>query len=194
MTTSGTSPNSARTHEVVIPESLRELTDYLDGLTARAELAELSRLLSGLRTTRADVEPWCQFGTRGYRRNTIRRSRWFELLALCWRSGDCTPIHDHAGCSCAFKLIHGVGTEIRYRVTESGLVCPTNVVEMPTAYVCAAEDDDVHQVANTQSPGRELITLHIYTPPIEVMTTYTPMGVRNRVAWDDDPRGQDPII
>lgn len=177
-----------------IPESLADLVEYLDGLTSRADLSELARLLKSSRATRADLTPWCQFGTRGYRRNTIRRSRWYELLALCWRSGDCTPIHDHAGCSCAFKLMSGVGTEIRYRVTDSGLVCPMAVVEMSPGYICAAEDADIHQVANTQPAGRELVTMHIYSPPIAEMTTYSPMGVRSRVAWDDDPRGHEPMI
>lgn len=177
-----------------IPDSLRELVRYLDGLSGRADLRVLAKMLGGMKTTRADLDAWCQFGTRGYRRNTIKRTRWYELLALCWRSGDCTPIHDHAGCSCAFKLMQGVGTEIRYRVTDSGLVCPTAVVEMSPNYICAAEDADIHQVANTQPPGKELVTMHIYSPPIELMTTYTPMGVRNRVAWDDDPRGHEPMI
>lgn len=190
----GSPSASPNTVVAPIPESLRELVGYLDSLTARADLRILAGMLKNLRTTRSDLDPWCQFGTRGYRRNTIKRSRWYELLALCWRSGDCTPIHDHAGCSCAFRVMNGLGTEIRYRVTDSGLVCPVGVVEMSPGYICAAEDADIHQVANTQPPGKELVTMHIYSPPIELMTTYTPMGVRNRVAWDDDPRGHEPMI
>lgn len=151
---------------------LAELIAYLETLTGRADLAVLSRLLDGIAVTRADIDAACVFGARGYRRNTISQSPHYELLALCWRSGHCTPIHDHRGVSCAFRVVEGTGTEIRFRVTESGLVCPTTVNAMPPGYICAADDADIHQVANMQAPGRDLVTLHVYSPPISRMHTY----------------------
>ena|ERR1044071_9001723 len=146
---------------------------YLDSLTARADLAVLSRLLADLKLTRADLAPACTFGVKGYRRNTISESPWYELLALCWRSGHCTPIHDHKGVSCAFKVIEGTGTEIRFEPTPSGLVCPVATTAMLPGSICAAQDEAIHQVANMQAPGFDLITLHIYSPPIRKMNTYT---------------------
>jgi cysteine dioxygenase len=151
---------------------LAALIGYLDRLDHRADLDELTRLLSELRVTRADIAPCCSFGQRGYRRNTICESPWYELLALCWRSGDRTPIHDHAGVSCAFKVIEGTGTEIRFSPTPSGLICPVATIEMAPGYVCAAADADIHEVANMQAPGTDLITLHMYSPPIRSMNTY----------------------
>lgn len=155
-----------------VPPKLTELVGYLSSLRGRADLAELERRLLALEISRADIAPACVFGVRGYRRNTIARGTWFELLALCWRSGDCTPIHDHEGSSCAFKVIEGRGTEIRYEPTACGKVCPTGRRMLEPGFVCAAEDDDIHQVANMQAPGDDLITLHIYSPPIRQMGTY----------------------
>lgn len=151
---------------------LAELIRYLDTITGRVDLAVLSRLLGRLSVTRADLEPACVFGARGYKRNTISESAHYELLAVCWRSGHCTPIHDHRGVSCAFRVVEGNGTEIRFKVTDSGLVCPTVVNGMPPGYVCAADDADIHQVVNMQAPGKDLVTLHIYSPPIRKMRTY----------------------
>jgi len=151
---------------------LAELISYLDSLGTRANLGVLDRLLSGLQVSRKDIEPACVFGQRAYRRNTIARGDHYELLALCWRSGHCTPIHDHQGSSCAFRVVEGRGTEIRYRMSPAGIVCPVTAVEMPPGYVCAAHDDDIHQVANFQPAGSDLITLHIYSPPIKSMHTY----------------------
>lgn len=151
---------------------LAAVINYLDSLTDRADLTILGRLLNEANVTRADIAPACVFGTKGYRRNTISRTDWYELLALCWRSGDCTPIHDHAGCSCAFRVVEGHGTEIRYRTTDSGLMCPVNTTVMAPGYVCSAEDADIHQVANMQAAGTDLVTLHIYSPPIKNMHTY----------------------
>jgi cysteine dioxygenase len=145
---------------------------YLESLNTRADLGALSDLLSKLQIARQDILPVCQFGVGGYKRNTIAESAWFELLALCWRSGHCTPIHDHSGVSCAFKVIEGTGTEIRFMPTPSGLICPTATTLMAPGYICAAEDADIHQVANMQPPGADLITLHCYSPPIAKMHTY----------------------
>lgn len=151
---------------------LAELIRYLDSLSGRADLSVLEGLLAKAEIGRCDIESACIFGRRAYRRNTISRSPHYELLALCWRSGDCTPIHDHKGSSCAFRVIAGIGTEIRFRTTPSGLVCPVETREMQPGYICAAADEDIHQVANMQAPGLDLVTLHIYTPPIRTMHTY----------------------
>jgi len=178
---------------------LAALIGYLDTLNRRADLARLSELLANLDVKRSDIAPACIFGTRGYKRNTISSSPWYELLALCWHSGDCTPIHDHMGVSCAFKVVEGEGTEIRFKPTPSGLICPTGTVAMHPGYICAADDPDIHQVANMQAQGNDLITLHIYSPPIKKMNTYefatpissetadqyrTPMKVQGSVAED----------
>jgi cysteine dioxygenase len=152
--------------------ALHDLIAYLEGLRDRADLSVLSRLLSQLRVSRADVAPACHFGAKGYKRNTVSRSEWYELLVCCWHSGDRTPIHDHRGVSCAFRVVEGQGTEIRFRMTPSGLICPTEAVPMNPGYVCAAHDDDIHQVANMQARERDLVTLHIYSPPISKMHTY----------------------
>jgi cysteine dioxygenase len=153
-------------------EKLGPLLDYLEGLGGRADLATLERLLGSLAVSRCDIEPACQFGQRGYRRNTIGKSAWYELVALCWRSGDCTPIHDHRGVSCAFRVVQGTGTEVRFTPTPAGLICPVSTHTMPPGYICAAADEDIHQVCNMQPPGEDLITLHIYSPPISKMGTY----------------------
>jgi cysteine dioxygenase len=151
---------------------LAPLISYLDSLKGRADLKTLTDLLTRANITRQDILPACQFGVGGYKRNTIAESSWYELLALCWRSGHCTPIHDHSGVSCAFKVVEGTGTEIRFMPTPSGLICPTATTLMAPGYICAAADADIHQVANMQPPGVDLITLHMYSPPIAKMRTY----------------------
>lgn len=167
-----TTPPTTPAITCAVPPKLADLVGYLSALEDRADLAEVERRLLALDITRHDISPACVFGTRGYRRNTIARGRWFELLALCWRSGDCTPIHDHEGSSCAFKVIEGRGTEIRYEQTASGLVCPVGRQMLDAGTVCAREDEDIHQVANMQARDIDLITLHIYSPPIKQMDTY----------------------
>ncbi len=158
----------------VLPSCIAPIAEYLLSLSGRASLSTLDAHLRSAHVCRADLEPFLRFGVRGYVRNTIVASEHFELLALCWRSGHATPIHDHHGSSCAFKVVHGTGTEIRFSRSPSGLVIPEQSTTMPVGYVCAAEDNDIHQVANTQAAEHDLITLHIYSPPIRRMKTYDP--------------------
>ena len=70
------------------------------------------------------------------------------------------------------KLKTKSGAKKRFRLTASGLICPAGTMEMPPGYICAAQDSDIHQVANMQAGGLDLVTLHIYSPPIHHMHTY----------------------
>ena len=171
-------------------EKLRPILAYLNGLTGRADLKVLEKLLGELSISLEDIRSNCVFGERGYKRNTIARSEWFELLALCWHSGDRTPIHDHQGVSCAFKVVHGTGTEVRFRPTPSGLICPAATIEMRPGYICSADDADIHEVANFQAPGQDLVTLHIYSPPIRKMNVYefaSPVPVECAESYKNTP-------
>lgn len=151
---------------------LASLIDYLESLSGRADLSVLQELLSQAEVTREDLAAACNFGTKAYKRNTISKGNWHELLAVCWRSGHCTPIHNHASSSCAFRVIEGIGTEIRFEQTPSGLVCPIKTTQMAQGYICAADDDDIHQVANMQASGTDLVTLHIYSPALTSIKTW----------------------
>src|SRR3954470_24287367 len=101
-----TAPDAACTKPTVC-ERLRPIIAYLDSLQGRADLPILSGMLQTLDLSLEDIRTNCIFGERGYKRNTISKGEWYELLALCWHSGDRTPIHDHQGVSCAFKVVHG---------------------------------------------------------------------------------------
>ena len=158
--------------QTVFPK-LRPLLGYLDGLGGRADLTTLRRLLEELQVTRADLEPACSFNRERYRRNLIRETPWYELVCLCWSSGQRTPIHDHEGSSCAFLVVEGVATETRFERTPSRLVIPTLTQQRRPGFICASTEADIHQVANTQPEGSDLITLHIYSPQLRHFNVYS---------------------
>jgi cysteine dioxygenase len=154
---------------------LTALIEYLDSLEGRADLVILERLLGELAPTieRSDIEAACVFSQQAYRRNRIAESKWYELLAICWHSGQRTPIHDHVGSSCAFLVVEGVVTETRFERTSAGVICPTFSHRLEPGTLCAAEDDDIHQVTNAEPPGTDVVTLHIYSPPLHRMNRYS---------------------
>ena len=159
-----------------IPASLLPVVRYLDGLTERAPLPELDALLKDCPVTLADVQDCAQFDPKHYRRNLVASGEWYDLLLICWRSGQRSPIHDHAGSSCAFKVLTGVCSETAYGFASCGQVYPLETVNQPEGAIVATQDADTHQVSNLQPAGRDLVTLHIYSPPLKSMHTFSLYG------------------
>ncbi len=166
-------PTTTRDRIATSFPKLRPLIAYLDMLGRRADLATLRRLLLEADLTRDDLAQACIFDDAGYRRNLIKETYWYELVCLCWHSGQRTPIHDHAGSSCAFRVIVGTATETRFERSPSGLIYPASTEHHELGYVCASHEADIHQVANIQPAGEDLINLHVYSPQLRNYSIYS---------------------
>jgi len=148
---------------------LEPLVEYLDSLTERADLEVLEDLLANTTVTREDLQPVCKFKCECYQRNRIKATEWYELVALCWKAGQRSQIHDHASSSCAFRVIEGTVTERRFEKNEDGTVRQVAVNALPAGALCAAEDEAIHEVCNDDA-ANDLVTLHIYSPPLKMQT------------------------
>src|SRR6478609_11090291 len=97
-----------------------------------------------------------------YVRNLVHQGPGYQALALCWRNGQRSPIHNHRGSSCGVKVLRGVATETAFGRAPNGLVVATGSSDLAEGAICGSYDDDVHQVSNLQAGGADLVTLHIY--------------------------------
>jgi cysteine dioxygenase len=152
--------------------TLQGLLNSLDFYAHRVPLGELTHRLEALTVSHDDVGDYLVFGKEHYRRNLVRAGPAYHALVLCWRAGQRSPIHDHRGSSCAVRVLKGVATETQFEKTREGLIYPTLTRKMPAGTVCASQDSDIHQMSNLQS-GLDLVTLHIYSPPLLVMGQYS---------------------
>lgn len=159
----------------IIP-ALKPLVEFLEQLTERSPLEELRRLLREADLTPEMLEPYKSFGDQIYRRNLICENQWYELLCICWRSGQRSPIHDHAQSTCGLRIIEGVCTETVFESAPSGQIKAMKSTDCSAGHVCATQDAEVHQISNLQSEGTDLVTLHIYSPPLKSMKTYSLMN------------------
>ncbi len=153
--------------------TLGELFVWLDQFSQRAPLDELTAALADLEIDSSDLAECVRFGHSTYQRNLLQNGPAYHALVLCWRSGQRSPIHDHPGSSCAVRVIEGVATETVFERTAAGLIYPTHTHELTTHAVLGSQDADIHQMSNLQPPGRDLITLHVYSPPLVVMRKYS---------------------
>jgi cysteine dioxygenase len=165
--------------------TLQPLFDYLDGLQAQAPLAELTSVLAEIPVTDEDVADFIRFSERGYTRNLVRSGPWYSVLVLCWKNGQRSPIHDHKGSSCGVRVLRGTLTETLFDFAPNGHVKATFSRDALPGSVIGSEDSDIHQVSNLQDGNADLVTLHVYSPPLLWMGTYS---------LTDRSRGQEPML
>jgi len=160
---------SCKVAEVTLKEWFAELDEYQE----RIPLEVLIQGLERLRLDRAEIQPFVQFSSERYRRNLMHAGPAYHALILCWRNGQCSPIHDHRGSACAVRVIVGEASETIFAMTEEGFIFPVRTRTLPEGFICATEDLDIHQLSNFQPKQADLITLHIYSPPLLVMGQYS---------------------
>ncbi len=153
--------------------SLVELLHRLDAWTGRIPLGELRVALADLAVSLEDVRPYLVFGEVTYRRNLVHAGPAYQALVLCWRNGQRSPIHDHAGSSCGVRVLAGEALETVFSRTRAGMVYAVRSATHRAGGVCATEDADIHQVSNLADDGGDLVTLHVYSPPLLNMGTYS---------------------
>jgi cysteine dioxygenase len=165
--------------------SLDALIEFLDRLEARAELPELVDILNDTSVSMQDVHQFLHFSPVRYTRNLVRSGEWYNLLVLCWRNGQRSPIHDHLGSSCGMRILQGEAAETTFELAPNGHVWAVETKFHALGDVLGSQDTDMHQISNLQADDADLVTLHIYSPPLLWMGTYS---------LTDASRGHEPMF
>ena len=158
-----------------VPDALFPLVAQLESLDSRASIDDLSRWLAQLEISLSDLSKFVHFGET-YRRNLICEGQFYEVLCICWASGQRSPIHNHAGSTCGLRVMEGTATETVFRSSPCGQKLPVRSVDLVAPLVTASQDEDTHQVSNLQPEGCDLVTLHIYSPPLRMMDKFSITG------------------
>ena len=164
-------------------DDLRAMYRHLDTLTDRPDLARLLEDLSRFKIGLDDLSEHLHFAEGGYKRNLARSAPNYHVWVLCWKNGQRSPIHDHSGSTCVVRVLRGTLTETLFEMAPNGHVKASFSRDMAEGSVIGSEDADLHQVSNLQADDADLVTLHVYTPPLTRMTTYSmyDLGRRHEV-------------
>lgn len=154
-------------------DNLQTLIRYLEGLESRVALTELTEHLRRLKLDTDDVAGFLRFAEPTYQRVLVRAGRWYHLWVMCWKNGQRSPIHDHAGSSCGVRVLRGTATVSDFVFAANGHVKAAGSRDYPAGSVFGNEDDDLHQLSNLQAGSADLVTLHVYSPPLLRMGTYS---------------------
>ena len=128
-------------------------------------LDELTALLKRLAVTPDELHEHIRFGANDYRRNLIRAGSAYQALVLCWRPGQASKIHDHRGSACGLRVLEGTARETIYTRGPDGMLVEGEHHEYSTGHVCGSMDADIHRIVNPSAKAN-LITLHVYSPPM----------------------------
>ena len=153
--------------------ALLEFLDTLDLHASRIPLDVLRHGLMDLDIAYSDVRKCVRFSDERYQRNLFRAGNAYQALVLCWRNGQRSPIHDHRGSSCGVRVLRGTATETIFERNQKGLVYPAFSRQLAEGSVAASQDADIHQMSNLSDDGLDLVTLHIYSPPLLIMGSYS---------------------
>jgi len=152
---------------------LENLFRQLDRLREPPSLAELTSLLAGSGITCEDAADSICFADDGYTHNSLRAGPWYHAWVLCWKNGQRSPIHDHRGSRCAVRVLRGTLTQTLFEFAPNGHVKAIASEDYGPGSVIGSEDTDLHQVSNLQAGSADLVTLHVYAPPLLRMGTYS---------------------
>lgn len=105
---------------------------------------------------------WCD---ESYTRNCIVENEKFELILLCWKAGQITPIHDHGGEECWVKIIEGEFRETIYTADKSGeLKVVKSMISKSNGVTYMIDFMGFHSIENLSS--KKSMSLHLYAKPI----------------------------
>ncbi|HEX5701816.1 MAG TPA: cysteine dioxygenase family protein [Pyrinomonadaceae bacterium] len=152
--------------------TFQALAEALKSMTAVPALADVYRLVEGTDMSREEVAPYLGFKAGNYSRHRVMKNDFVEMLVLCWKPGQRTPIHDHNGSHGAVFVHKGIMWETIFEYdTEKGLQYASHR-ELRAGGLTGSEIPDIHQLGNPDVSGRDLVTIHIYAPPLGVLKTY----------------------
>ena len=121
----------------------------------------------------ADIAAFCQYGDDGYQRNPIDRNEHHELVAICWRPGQATPVHNHGQSQCCVRVLQGAIEEQRYvRGHDQDIAPATGGCHQltPRAETRFDSADDFHRLTGLHPQGS--VSLHLYVPPLSDIESF----------------------
>lgn len=100
------------------------------------------------------------FKDASYTRNLIVRSDNVEILLVCWKPGQSSPVHDHGPSDGVMVILEGEMTNTSYTPDGKKVTTvwgPGTVGHTPVGVR--------HEVVNHSD--RPVVSLHVYAPPLE---------------------------
>jgi cysteine dioxygenase len=157
-------------------EGLRQLPESaFDGTET------VRRFLQETPVSAESLTPYLTWDRQHYTRNLIDRTSLYELMAICWETGQASSVHNHRDQNCWMAVPIGRLHVENFHLVEQDLqggrcrLEPLNIVEMNISQPCAVDPaDPVHRVVNPREFNQRAVSLHVYSRPFDTCVVYSP--------------------
>ena len=153
--------------------SLSELIKVLERDWSLINSTRMHDILNRLVITNADFQPYSLFSDKRDARNLVFKDREFEIMIMCWNSGQRSSIHDHAGSLGGLKVLQGELTECLFSRAANGMIKSLSSADYAVGTTRVEETSLIHQISNLQAESGKAISVHIYVPPLVRMNVYS---------------------
>lgn len=169
--------------------SLDALVALLESQDSVPELRQIFDWLVRSDISEHDLAPYIGFKEGNYWRHRVCRNEFIEMLVLCWRPGQRTPIHDHNGSHGGVKVQRGTLWETIFNYDATSGLSYKSARDYSPGAVTGSEIPDIHQLGNPDVSEQDLVTIHVYAPPLGVLHTYKPGSAKIDLYTPDDTVG-----
>ena len=128
------------------------------------------QLLENSQLPYSEIEDYVQFSDKKYTRHLIYKDENFELLFMCWKSGQKAPIHGHEGEKCFMRVEKGSLQFTNYNLISTDPLTLSRIESLKGEVGFLDGPADVHSVENIYD--EDSITFHIYAKPYSQCDVY----------------------
>jgi cysteine dioxygenase len=162
------------------------LPDFVSALRQFPESAfkKVDALLAFLEETPVlpdTLAPYLTWDSQHYTRNLIDKTPLYELIAICWETGQASSVHNHRDQNCWMAVPIGRLLVGNYHLVSQDLgrgkchLETADTVEMNPKHPCAVDPaDPVHRVYNPREFNQRAVSLHVYSRPFDTCIVYSP--------------------
>jgi hypothetical protein len=126
------------------------------------------------------LKPYLVYSKANYTRNLVYKCGLFEVITICWESGQVSRIHNHRDQNCWMVTPIGRLRVQNFRVEDRDphhgtcRLVPTDTYDMDASRPAYVDPQaPVHQVLNLGEFGSRAASLHIYSYPYSTCEIYS---------------------
>jgi len=162
------------------------IQDFAAGLRKFGESAfghteEIIRFLQTTPVAPDTLKPYLTWDRQHYTRNLIDKTALYELIAICWETGQGSSVHNHRDQNCWMSVPIGRLLVENYRVISQRIedgkceLETAETLEMNASQPCAVDPlEPVHRVYNPREFNQRAVSLHVYSRPFDSCVVYSP--------------------
>lgn len=147
-------------HSSTTIQTLQQLLDILPTCSGD----DYAQIATRLSIPIDDFLQYAEWSDDCYKRNCIVETEKYELLLLCWKKGQNTPIHDHGGEECWVYVVNGELQECLYK--EGSAAKPECTEQHLRLEGSISYMEDSFGYHSLEPLTDTVITLHLYMNPI----------------------------